>query len=307
MKTSLPAKWVLLGALLAGSALAEGREQPGVRSLFLSSQPDAAPQRVYVKGQRVTVLRFAQAVDVERTRLLGGEGRFEPLGIVGRKVILEPRQDLASDEGFSLVVTLADGREIPFLLRPHGQGEGRGADQQLDVFDDHQSCEASVAALRDSAQENRALRAELEKLRKEETSEDHALAALMASGSVAQTPFTLADHFSGKDEDAALDGSVFRGNGKAAVVFKVKNLNATQPWSVKTVRLVGVSDARERAVALRLSAAEIAPGTSGVVALVADGSAFLDEGTLTSLFLELYRQDGLRQAMVQLDPHLIGK
>nr|WP_244237097.1 DUF2381 family protein [Corallococcus llansteffanensis] len=49
---------------------------------------------------------------------MGGEGRFEPLGIVGRKVILEPRQELDSDEGFSLMVTLADGREVPFLLRP---------------------------------------------------------------------------------------------------------------------------------------------------------------------------------------------
>ncbi|RKH11524.1 DUF2381 family protein [Corallococcus sp. CA047B] len=309
MKTSLPAKWVLLSVLLAGSALAEGREQPGVRSLFLSDHPAAAPQRVYVKGRVVTVLRFEQAVDAVRTRLMGGDGRFEPVGVVGRKVIVEPRQELDIDEGFSLLVTLADGREVPFLLRPPSPGrwEGRGADQQLDVFEDHQGREAMVSALRESERENKTLRADNERLRKEGVSEDHALAALLAVGAVPQTPFILADHFSGRDEDAALDGSIFRGVGKAAVVFKVKNLHATQPWSVKSVRLVGTSDAKERVVAVRSSAEELVPGTSGVVALVVDGSAFLDQGTLTSLFLELYRQDGLRQAVVQLDPNLIGK
>ncbi|RKH48188.1 DUF2381 family protein [Corallococcus sicarius] len=238
--------------------MAEGRGPPGIRTLFLADAPDAAPQRVYVKGHVVTVLRFEQPVEAARTRLVGGEGRFEPLGIVGRKVILEPRQELDSDEGFSLMVTLADGREVLFLLRPAGHRGGRSADQQLDVFDDRVSCEAQRAALRDAEQENKTLRADNERLRKEEVSEDHALAALLAAGAVAQTPFVLADHFSGKDEDAALDGTLFRGIGKAAVVF-------------------------------------------------VDGSAFLDEGTLTSLFLEMYRQDGLRQAMVQLDPDLIGK
>ncbi|WP_233582990.1 DUF2381 family protein [Corallococcus sp. CA053C] len=297
----------MLSALLAGAALAEGREPLGIRTLFLSDHPDAAPQRVYVKGQVVTTLRFEQAVDAARTRLVGGEGRFEPVGIVGRKVILEPRQDLDSEEGFSLMVTLSDGREVPFLLRPAGHRGGRSADQQLDVFEDRVSCEALGAALRDAEMENKTLRADNERLRKEEGSEDHALAALLAAGAVAQTPFVLADHFSGKDEGAALDGSLFRGSGKAAVVFKVKNLDATHPWSVKSVRLVGLSDARERAVALRSSSAVIEPGTSGVLALVVDASAFLDEGTLTSLFLEVYRQDGLRQAMVQLDPDLIGK
>ncbi|RKG56245.1 hypothetical protein D7X30_24915 [Corallococcus sp. AB011P] len=30
-------------------------------------------------------------------------------------------------------------------------------------------------------------------------------------------------------------------------------------------------------------------------------------GTLTSLYLELYRHDGLRQAVVELSPSLLGK
>jgi hypothetical protein len=33
----------------------------------------------------------------------------------------------------------------------------------------------------------------------------------------------------------------------------------------------------------------------------------MEDGKLTSVFLEIYRQDGLRQAFVQLDPDLVAK
>ncbi|RKH54901.1 DUF2381 family protein [Corallococcus llansteffanensis] len=287
--------------------MAEGREQLGIRTLFLSEHPDAAPPRVYVKGQVVTVLRFEQAVDPARTRLVGGDGRFETVGVLGRKVVLEPRRDLDPDEGFSLLVALVDGPQLPFLLRPPNP-RGRGsADQQLNVFKDRESYDAMVSALVDSEKENQTLRAENERLHKEESSEDHALAALLTAEAESQTPFKVVEHFSGRDDDAALEGTVFRGKGKAAVVFRVKNLHAVRSWSMKSVRLVGTSDSRERAIAVRSSAAVIEPGTSGVIGLVVDGSAFLEEGTLTSLRLEMYRQDGFVQAIVRLDPSLLGK
>ncbi|WP_395813929.1 hypothetical protein [Archangium minus] len=44
-----------------------------------------------------------------------------------------------------------------------------------------------------------------------------------------------------------------------------------------------------------------------MMAFVVDGSAFVDDGELTSLSLEVYRHDGLRQAYVQLDPALIAR
>ncbi|WP_375761694.1 DUF2381 family protein [Corallococcus exercitus] len=117
----------------------------------------------------------------------------------------------------------------------------------------------------------------------------------------------MADHFSGEDADTALDGTIYRGTGKAAVVFRVKNLHAVRSWSMKSVRLVGVADSRERALAVRSSASVLEPGMSGVIGLVVDGSAFLDGETLTTLRLEMYRQDGLLQAIVQLDPALLGQ
>jgi uncharacterized protein (TIGR02268 family) len=278
---------------------------------MLSEHPTDGTHSIYVKGQVVTTLRFEQVVDASKTKMLGWEGRLEPLAVVRNKVLLEPIRDLNKDEGIPLVVTLADGTEIPFLVRPPWLKKDGGwppmADQQIDVFKDRESYAAMHAALKNALKKNDTLTEENERYRKEETSEDHALAALLATGAVAQTPFMVADHFSGKDADAEIDATVFKGKGKVAVVFKVKNLDPEQPWRVQRIRLVTTDSGRERLVALRATAREVTPGGSGTVAVVADGSAFVDEGALTSLRLEVYRHDGLRQAFVQLDPTLIAR
>jgi hypothetical protein len=72
-------------------------------------------------------------------------------------------------------------------------------------------------------------------------------------------------------------------------------------------RLVTMTSGLERKVAVRSTVASIVPGASGVIALVADGSAFNENGVPTGLFLEIYRHDGLRQAIVQLDPDLMTR
>jgi hypothetical protein len=252
-------------------------------------------------------LRFEQPVDPSKTKMLGWEGRLEPLAVIRNKVILEPIHDLNNDEAIPLVVTLVDGMEVSFLLRPPGHKEWAWTDQQVDVFKDRESYAAVHAALIQALKEKDTLAEENERYRKEETSEDHALAALLASGAVAQTPFKLCDSFSGTDEDADIRATVYCGKGKAAVVFKVKNLNAESFWSAQRVRLSTMPDGKARAVAVRSTVRKIAPGESGVVAVVADGSAFLDEGILKNLYLEIYRQDGLRQAFVTLDHRLIAR
>jgi uncharacterized protein (TIGR02268 family) len=305
MRSFLPSWSPLLLVLLASVARAHGREQVAVRTLLLSEHPGDSTHRIYVKGQVVTVLRFEQPCDPARTKILGWEGRFEPLGVVGKKVLLEPLRDLDSDEGVPLLVTLKDGTEIPFLLRPPSHETAAWTDQQVNVFKNHESYEAMYSALMDALKEKQVLKEEVERYRHEETSEDHALAALLASGAVAQTPFIVEDRFSGKDADAKVSTTVFRGKGKVAVVFKLKNRASAQSWSMKMARLVSVSSGRDRAFALRSTVSSISPGASGVIAIVADKSAFVEEGAVTSLFLEIYRQDGLRQALVQLDPRLI--
>ncbi|QDE84013.1 DUF2381 family protein [Myxococcus xanthus] len=281
------------------------------RSILLSEHPENGTHSVYVKGQVITTLRFEQPVNPSKTKMLGWEGRLEPLTVVHNKVILEPIRDLHRDDGLPLIVTLTDGTEVPFLVRPPWPRRDNDwapiLDQQVDVFKNRESHASMHAALVDALAKNDALMEENERYRKEETSEDHALAALLASGAVAQTPFTIFDHVSGKDADAAVDATIFKGKGKAAVVFKVKNLATEKSWSVKRVRLVTVNGGHDRAVAVRATVREVMPGGSGVLAVVADGAAFVDDGELTSLWLELYQHDGLRQAFVQLAPTLIAR
>jgi uncharacterized protein (TIGR02268 family) len=237
MQPSLPTRSALLFVLLATAALAGEREPLRIRNLLLSEHPDDATHRVHVKGQVVTTLRFEQSVDAARTKLLGWEGRFEPVGVVGRKVILEPLRDLDAEEGLPLLVTLADGTEVPFLLRPPQSEQARSTDQQVDVFKNRESYAAITSALNDALKENKALKEENQRLREEKTSEDHALAALLAAGALEQTPFRIASYFSGKDEELLGAGTVYRGKGKVGVVLKLKNLHANQPWSMKSARL----------------------------------------------------------------------
>ncbi|WNG41775.1 DUF2381 family protein [Archangium violaceum] len=304
----LPLRSVLLVTLVASTAFASNeRNKLSVRAILLSEHPGDATHRVYVKGQVVTTLRFEKPVDPLKTKLIGWEGRLEPLAVVRNKVLLEPLHDLDDDEAIPVVVSLVDGTEVPFLLRPPGHNEWSWTDQQIDVFKNHESNAAMHAALLEALKKNDALIEENQRYRKEENSEDHALAALLATGAVVQTPFRVVDRFSGEDGDTKIDAQVLQGKGKVAVVFKLKNVASEQPWSMKSVRLVTLDKGRERAVATRSTVREIAPGGSGVLAFVVDGGAFVDDGKLTSLLLEVYRHDGMRQAYVQLDPALIAR
>jgi len=304
-RTRLPL--ILLVLLMASAARAGGSENPSVRSLLLSEHPSHPTHRVYVNAQVVTTLRFEKAVDPDKTKMLGWEGRLEPLAVVRNKVILEPLHDLASDEAIPLVVTLVDGTEVAFLLRPQGHQEWAWADQQIDVFKDRESYAAMHDALMRALEQNNALSEQIARYHQEEHSGDHALAALLTSGSLEQTPFKLAGYVTGKDVDTEIKATLYKGKGKAAVVFNIKNLSPEQPWSMKSARLLTLASGQERSVAVRSTRSSIAPGELGLIAFVADKSAFMEDGKLTSVLLEVYRQDGLRQALVQLDPDLVAK
>jgi hypothetical protein len=128
---------------------------------MLSEHPADGTHSVYVKGQVVTTVRFEQTVDPSKTKMMGWEGRLEPLAVVRNKVILEPIRDLHRDEGIPLVVTLTDGTEIPFLVKPPWSKKDRGwppiLDQQIDVFKDRESYAAMHAALMDALKKNDSL------------------------------------------------------------------------------------------------------------------------------------------------------
>jgi hypothetical protein len=88
---------------------------------------------------------------------------------------------------------------------------------------------------------------------------------------------------------------------KTAVLFTVMNKDRAAPWKLSEARLSTASRLEPRPFALRQEIAEIAPGASGRIAVVADHSAFDSKRGLEQLVLELFRSDGMQQVQVVLE------
>jgi uncharacterized protein (TIGR02268 family) len=309
MRNFLPSWYVLPLTLVASVAVARNPDDKIViRTLMVSEHPGNATDNIYVSGQVATVLRFEQEVDPAKTKLLGWEGRFEPLMVGSKNVVLEPIRDLGRDEGVPLVVTLVDGTVFPFLVRPQRREDWGWTDHQVNVFKDRESYNAVLSSLNDSLKRERELREENERLKQEEISVDHALAALLVRGEVEKTPFRRKRVSVLEDGGIEIRVEVFAGPGKAAAVIRLTNAYSEEPWRFRDARLIGdISSYASLPFALRLDHPEIAPGQSGTIAVVADRSAFESKEGLRDLALEIFRQDGERQVIVSLDHGLIRK
>ena len=248
-----------------------------------------------------TVLRFAESVDPAKTKMLGWEGRFEPLLVGGRLVVITPIKDLSKNDGFLLLVTLQSGKEVPFTVTAGDEV----FDHQVNVFPDPETLAATRKRLSESITRELDLQKEKERLEQEGNSVDHAFATLLANGAVKQTPFVQNHKGLIKEGDVEMIVRVFSGRSKAAAVFEITNRNAEEPWSLLGARLATVPAGVPREFALRMSRDEIAPGQSGTLAIVADQSAFESEGGPIALILELFGNNGLQQAVVVLDHRLL--
>jgi hypothetical protein len=121
MRRTLHFQYGLILVLVASVAMGRGRE-PLVRSVYFRDDARDRAEEVHVLGQLTTVLRFQQLCEPEGTVLQGWEGRFEPVACVGKSVLLVPLRNLEPGDRFMLLVTLADGREVPFTVVGAGGG-----------------------------------------------------------------------------------------------------------------------------------------------------------------------------------------
>jgi hypothetical protein len=295
----LPSRSALLQVLVASVALASGPDDKIViRTLKVSEHPSDSTNNVYVSGQVATVLRFEQDVDPTKTKLLGGwEGRLEPLLVGGKMVVIDPLRDLGRDERVPLLVTLADGTEVPFLVRPPFSKKDGGwegwTDHQINVFKDPDSYKAVVSSLYDALKRERELSEDIERFKKEENSVDHAYATLLVNDEVKKTPFRREAVYRPKNEDMDIVVEVFSGPGKAAVLVHLTNTYYGGPWTFDGAYLTrDFTSYTARPFALRIDRTEIAPGQSGTIAVVVDKSAFEKEGQLVDLALQIFRGDG---------------
>lgn len=309
MRTPPLLKSVPLLLLLAPVARAlEPEAKTEIRTLMLTEHPSQTASDIYVSGRVSTVLHFEQDCDPARTRLLGWEGRFERPLVGGKKVVLEPLRDLGADEWVPLLVTLVDGTELSFLVRPPRQKKWGWTDHQVNVFKNRDSYDAMFSALHDSRKRELELREENERLKQEENSVDHALATLLAHGQVKQTPFRRERKAVLKNEDMDITVEVFSGQGKAAALVHLTNTYGNEPWRLKDARLSSDLTAyTTRPFALRMNRDEIIPGQTGTISVVADQGAFDSKEGLVDLALEIFRDDGVQQVVVMLDHGLIRK
>lgn len=183
-------------------------------------------------------------------------------------------------------------------------------DHQIDVLLDNPSPEVLRAHLEYVKEKQKTLERDNERLRSEETSVDHALAALLAKDAVKMTPFRqrVVQLFKNpQGTEVRITVLTSKKPDKVAVVFDVKNNSPVEPWSLMEARLVSEGSGEPRPFALRATRESWAPGgESGQIAIVLDASAFdLKEGP-DRLVLELFRRgSGLREAWVFLDPQLL--
>ncbi|MGZ3457877.1 MAG: DUF2381 family protein [Archangium sp.] len=301
-KGVLPVLLVLVSMLADAQDFPVLARQPVQRNLYLSRDPDSAVPEVFVAARTVTTLRFETPCDPAQTRMLGWEGRFEPLLVGGKSVVIVPLRDLGPDDRFMLLVTLMDGTSLPFTVTAAKEV----VDGQVDVFPDPQSPEAVRVELRAAQEENRSLRAENSRYRHEEASVEHALATLLANNQAALTPFRVEEKWRPVEPGIDVEVSILLPKGRAtkgrvAIVFQITNLAPEKPWKLQEAQLTNAATLEKKPFALRTSTASIAPGETGRIAIIMDLPPLDSIKTGDALVLELFRDGGLRQGCFQLD------
>jgi uncharacterized protein (TIGR02268 family) len=323
-----PMQKVVLLTLLAASTAVGARPKPTAanyasvhRALFLSNEPASKVPELYVAGRVVTVLRFPQPCDRERTKLLEWEGRFEPVECAGKKVLIEPLKDLSSEDRLLLVVTLADGTELPFIITA---GETR-RDMQVDVYPDPESPEAVRLTLEEQRKENKRLRAQVRRQNDELASqkdeiawrdrvilsEDHALAMLLARGNVPLTGLKELDKRLLREEGTEILVSTLVAtekstNRRVAMVFQVTNTNRERPWNMQAMQVSALDTGESLSFAAQAWPIIIDPGQAGRIALVADLSSFDPAKDGDKIVFEIFRDGGRQQVYIVWDvKHLL--
>lgn len=308
MRTFPLFKYALLLVLLTSPAWARDTDEKlTIRTLKYQEHPSQEGPSLYVSSQVVTALRFEKDVDPAKTKFLAWEGRFEAPLVGGKKVVLEPLRDLDDGEALPLLVTLVDGTEFTFLVKPRSYKAWGWTDYQVNVFKDPDSYNAVLSGLYDSLKKERELREENERLKKEENSVDHAYATLLVNGQVEKTPFVRRQVIRPKNEDMDMVVELFAGPDKAAVVVTLTNTYYGESWEFDRAYLTrDFTSYTARPFALRMDRREIVSGQSGRIAVVVDKSAFqTDDGKLTDLALQIFRRDGVLQLYVNLVHMLI--
>lgn len=288
---------LLMPIATAGHESSELPQKLVLRNLYLSDSPQEEAPEVSVAGRISTTLRFETPCDPARTKLLGWEDRFEPLLVGTRSVVVTPLRNLTRDDGFLLLVTLTDGTSLPFTL----VAASGPVDAQINVFPNQESPGAVRMALEDKRREVQELRTENERREQEESSVDHALAALLANGAVSKTRFRQREKWAFQDAGLKAEIFILDDHERSAIIFQMTNLDRERPWKLSEARLSTLATSEPKPFALRMQPSEILPRKTGRIAVVTDMPSFDAQKGAEKLVLELFRDGGRREGYVVLE------
>jgi hypothetical protein len=287
---------------LSSPELPEGEDSK--RAIFLFSEdPGSRPPDVLVTPGEATVLRFARPFDFAWIKRQAALGWLE-IGTVSEKgIYLKPLRSIWLDGRLPFSVKFLDGTEIFFILKTVVGGER--PDKEVWFFASQDSPEALWWQMADYRRKWRLSEAQRLALLQEALSTDHALAGLLVGGAINQTLFVPNENRTIEVDGVAANIRLLRGKEKAAVLVQLTN-KGIYNQKLFHVRLSMAKTGEARPFALRFNREEIAPASTGTMAIVVDRGAFMSANRPVALELKLYHRDGTKHTSITLDPRLAG-
>lgn len=260
---------------------------------------DKPVSEIRVSGGVPTFLHLPSDVNPRRTAITGGQGRFEPVTVCGRFVIITPLKDLAPNERFSMNVTLGDSTRIPLSLT--APAEGGRTDGHIEVHLDSKSTAALRASLEYERWRADAYLASYRKLLTKHKSQHDAWALIFASGRAEDTKFVQVKTRPFRFAEVQGQMATFINGEDVAVVLTVLNQPDSASWSINEGNVLNPSLPVHLPFGLRAMPDVIPPGGTGTVAFVFDRSAFGPKYD-DALDIQVYR-DGAIEVSLNVSPH----
>jgi len=223
-------------------------------------------------------------------------------------VVATPPSDPRPTERSALTVVLANkkSRGPPIATAPLAGGRtdeaARVSVSDEDAYRDLRS------ALAETLKRERALREENERLKADDRSADQSLAALLMNGDMRKVGFRRVSWERLKDGGLDVKVELFSAPRKAATLITLTNGRGNPSWKFGEARVSrNLTSLTAVPFSFTTDRDEIGPGETGKIVVVVDGKAFASAQGLEDLAVQIFRDDGIEELLVNLDRALVQR
>jgi len=176
------------------------------------------------------------------------------------------------------------------------------------VHVDEDAYRAVRSALDDALKRERTLREENARLKADDRSVDHSLAAMLMNRDVSKVAFTTFQKERLKDGGLDVEVELLAAHGKVATVISLTNGRGNPPWGFGEARVSrDLTSLTILPCSFTTDRDEIGPGETGKIAVVVDAKAFASSQGLVDLAVQIFRDDGAEELLVSLDHALVQR